>query len=422
MTDGRSLRVQWLAWRPFGQSVSIPGYGATFLAEFATLAASLLVLRLAARHWGPAGFGEYVLARRALTLIQLPILLNMGVALSRFVAISSGDDASSSRQTFLVATTGIAAVTSVAALAVLFLVATPAAALLFGDAQYAPLMRATAFALPGIALHGVAYGYFRGRLHLAAANTLQVVNLGVIPVAILLMPGISVTGAMRALAGGWIGVALLALAVPLARALKQRSGGVPGAVRTLLRYGLPRVPGEFALAALYSLPTTLAAHFGGVTAAGFVGLGVALLSAVGSVYAPLGQIVLPSVSAAAAGRDRDALRRGVWRLWFGCMATASVMLVILAVAAPLLIAAYVGPAFVPATPVARLLLLAGPGQVTYVVLRNVLDALDIRARNARNLVIALAVFVGMVLIAGRPDAVAAALCVAVTGLGALSLY
>jgi len=420
VTSTTGSRWQWREWRPFGQAASIPDYGITFLAEFATLAAGLVVLRLAAWRWGPAGFGEYVLARRTLALVQLPVLCNLGVALSRFVAISAVGGRFT-RQRYLVAATAVAVVASLLAGLVLVLAAAPIAALMFGNARYATLVRAVALAVPGIVLHSVAYGYYRGRLQMLAANGLQVVNLGVVPVVVIAIPGITVLQAITALAATWNVVAIGAIAEPLWSAVRESRGSPLPAVRELLGYGLPRVPGEFALAALFALPTTLAAHFGGIEEAGFVGLGVSLLSVVGSMFAPLGQIVLPSISTMAAHGRTAPLRSGVWRLWLASVTVAAGMVVVLAILTRPLIAVFVGPAFLPAVPVTRLLLLAGIPYVTYVVLRNVLDALDTRPLNARNLVAAVVLFAAVVLIAGRADAVAGAMVTAVTVLGLLSV-
>jgi len=420
VTSTTGSRWQWREWRPFGQAASIPDYGITFLAEFATLAAGLVVLRLAAWRWGPAGFGEYLLARRTLALVQLPVLCNLGVALSRFVAISAVGGRFT-RQRYLVAATAVAVVASLLAGLVLVLAAAPIAALMFGNARYATLVRAVALAVPGIVLHSVAYGYYRGRLQMLAANGLQVVNLGVVPVVVIAIPGITVLQAITALAATWNVVAIGAIAEPLWSAVRESRGSPLPAVRELLGYGLPRVPGEFALAALFALPTTLAAHFGGIEEAGFVGLGVSLLSVVGSMFAPLGQIVLPSISTLAAHGRTAPLRSGVWRLWLASVTVAAGMVVVLAILTRPLIAVFVGPAFLPAVPVTRLLLLAGIPYVTYVVLRNVLDALDTRPLNARNLVAAVVLFAAVVLIAGRADAVAGAMVTAVTVLGLLSV-
>lgn len=421
MSAGAAAARWWAGWRrPFGQMASLRDYGITFAAEFVTLAAGLLVLRLAASNWGTVGFGEYVLVRRTLSLLQLPILCNMGIAISRYVAIAGVQAGRHTSATYLLAATAVALGASLACAAVLLLLAGPVASLMFGSARFAPDIRVIAIALPGLVLHGVAYGYYRGRLQLLAANALQVLNLALMPLAAMAIPGASVRQAVLALAIAWNVVALAFMVLPLLAARAERRDGIGDAIAELLRFGAPRVPGEFALVALFSLPTVITAHLGGLEQAGFVGLGVSLLSMVGSMYAPLGQIVLPSVSAMAASGETGTLRRDVRRLWLASVTTGAAIVVVLAVGARLLVTLYVGAAFLPAVPVVRLVLLAGVPHITYVVLRNVLDALDPRPLNARNLVVALGVFVAVALAIGRPEAVGAALTAGVTVLGSLS--
>lgn len=396
-------------------------YCLTFAAEFGTLAAGLLVLRLAASNWGTVGFGEYVLVRRTLSLLQLPILCNMGIAISRYVAIAGVQAARHTRATYVVAATAVALGASLACSTALLLLAGPVARLVFGSGQFASDIRIIAIALPGLVLHGVAYGYYRGRLQLLAANALQVLNLALMPLAAMAIPGASVPQAVLAMAVAWNVVALGFMTPPLLAARGEIRDRIGDAITELLRFGVPRVPGEFALAALFSLPTIITAHFGGIEKAGFVGLGVSLLSMVGSMYAPLGQIVLPSVSAMAARGDTRTLRHDVQWLWLVCVASGALMVVVLAVGARLLVTLYVGVEFLPAVPVVRLVLLAGLPHITYVVLRNVLDALDPRPLNARNVVSALLVFLVVALGIGKPEGVGLALLAGVTLLGGLSL-
>ncbi len=376
-----------------GRSVRRVDYLITFVSEFAVLASGLLVLRLAANYWGAAGFGEYVVLRRSLALLQLPLLCNMGVAVSRYVAISQARASGSSVRDYFDGALLVTACGAVAATLVSAVAAGPLAELLFGNGAYASLSRAAGFALPGLLFHGVTYGYLRGMLALKAANLLQFTNLGLVPAAVLLVPGLSVAASVTAMGSCWLAVSLVAIGASLARAGGRQASFALRPVTELLRYGLPRVPGEFALAALFSLPVTIAAHRGGPASAGMLGLGLSLLSMVGSMFAPLGQVLLPTASRWASEPLRDDLEREVRSVLLWCSAIALVMASVLAVSARGLILWYVGMAFAPAVPIARVLLVAAVPFVWYVVLRNVLDALDVRALNARNLVVALVVLV-----------------------------
>lgn len=399
-------------------------YTLTFVTEFATLGCSLAALKLAAVAWGAAGFGEYVLARRTLSLLQLPILCGMSVAVTRYVARArSGAVPGAERRYF---TAGLlASVTSVGfALLALNAVPGPVAALLLGSSSYSSMVRALSLAIAGLGLHGVAYGFLRGRLSMIRANALQALNLGIIPVGALAAARWGVVAVVTVTGLAWCVVSGVAAGLILRRTpcAKGARGGIRGAVRELVGYGLPRVPGEFALGALFTLPVTVAVHYRGVTMAGFIGLAVALVTMMGSLFAPLGQILLPAVTARAARGDRHGIEGDAWRVTGLCLVIAAAGAVAVEGLAGWLIPRFFGREFWGSVPVIRIVTLGALPYVGYVVLRNVLDALHTAPLNAKNLIVALGLFLITALLAGSAEAVPVALTVALFGLGGLSAW
>jgi O-antigen/teichoic acid export membrane protein len=399
-------------------------YALTFLTEFATLGSTLLALKLAAEAWGASGFGEYMLARRTLSLLQLPILCSMGVAVTRYVARARSASDPATEHHYFIAGVLFSAMTALAAAIILNLAPGPLAALFFGSAAYGDLVRALSLMITGLALHGVAYGMFRGRIAMARANCLQAINLGLVPLAVLAVPGLTVvqvvilTGLLWCLVAG-LAIGSIIRAVPR-QAWNRRSVGM--AARDLLRYGGPRVPGEFALGALFALPVTLAAHYDGLAAAGFVGLGVSVLTMIGSLFAPLGQIVLPAVSALSVGERAPRLSGDTWRLTGLCLGIAGALTLGVEVGAPFFIPRLFGPEFTPAVPIIRIMSIAAVPLVAYTVLRNVLDALHELPLNAKNLAVALAVFLVLAQAMNSGFRVPIALAFGLLALGMLSAY
>jgi O-antigen/teichoic acid export membrane protein len=390
----------------------------TFGTEFGTLACMLLALKLAAARWDTAGFGEYVLARRTLNLLQLPLLGGMGLAVTRYVARAhSGGDRKAELQFFVA---GILIVFATLTVACLVFAAAPRAVsrALFGQPS-GPLLGAVAIATAGLVVHGLGYGMLRGRLSMVTANLLQAVNLGLLPLLVLAWPGWSVPAVLAGLGSAWLltSGATIAAVVRSSGALADGLRGTREAARALLWYGLPRVPGEFALGALFALPVTFAAHRAGAAEAGFVGLGISLLSMAGSLFAPLGQIVLPTVSRLAATDDRHRIASRSWRLAGTCVALALGATALGILLAPLVIPRFLGAEFMAAVPGIQLLLLGLPPYVVYIVLRAVLDAVHTRPLNAKNLLIALGSF-AVIALAGH---IAASLAAALWLLGGLTV-
>jgi O-antigen/teichoic acid export membrane protein len=275
--------------------------GLTFFTEFLVLGTSLGVLKLAAAHWGAAGFGEFVLARRALGWIQLPALLGMHLALARFVAMAGASGDRSGEARYIRSGARITITSILVMTAVLLIFERPLAFALLGNSLATSTLRALALAIAGLVVHTVVYGALRGKRRTRAANVLQAIVLGVVPLAAIMMPGTTVdqylttTGCAMLALGALVGGSILAEERHHVASLSDGA-----ARRALLEYGASRVPGEVALGALFALPVILAAHRGGAVDAGELGLALSLLQLVGALFSPLGQALLPTISARVA--------------------------------------------------------------------------------------------------------------------------
>jgi O-antigen/teichoic acid export membrane protein len=58
------------------------------LTEILVTLSAILLLKFAASLLGPTGFGEYALSRRAVGLLYLPLVMGLGVAAPRYIAIA----------------------------------------------------------------------------------------------------------------------------------------------------------------------------------------------------------------------------------------------------------------------------------------------------------------------------------------------
>ena len=397
--------------------------GVTFAVEFLVLGASLLTLRLAATHWGAAGFGDFVLARRALGWIQLPALLGLHLALARFVAMAEAAGRFREAAGYLRGGTQLIVASLAALVALLLVLQRPLAFLLLGDAGATDTMRAVALAIAGLVAHTVAYGALRGRRRTRAANALQALSLGIVPLVAITLPGVTVVRYLT-LTGGAMLVGGALVAASMARGVRGATPS-PGVTRSLRRellaYGAARVPGELALGALFALPVVLAAHRAGAVAAGQIGLALSLLQLVGALFSPLGQAMLPAISARVAKGELAAVRRMVRLTALGGIALATLSVMVVVGATPWVLSRFFGPEFVPAVPLVRIVVVAGVPYGVYVLLRAVLDAVHCRPLNARNLVIALAAFLVVALTVGTTWGLASGILVAMTVLGGRTL-
>jgi O-antigen/teichoic acid export membrane protein len=396
----------------------------TMITELTAMAAGILVLKLAAQFLGAVGFGEYTLSRRAVGLIFLPLIMGLGIAAPRYIAISkAGAMAGYSPRSFAFAALTAGMLPAFIVILLMNLMPGGTSSLLFGSSAMASLVPAVTIALAGLTMHTLVYAVFRGRGDMRMANLLQLVNNGIAPVtAFLFVPHYAPT-VLTATGTIWIvtsGAALLGI-ITRDNTKEATEHSVGDHLRILLRFGIPRVPGEFALVGLFALPALIAVRTQGVVAAGQFSAGMSLLSLVAGVFAPVGLVILPRASAQAASGDLHGLRSIVIKMLAGGLLSAIAMVAIGEILIPPFVRWYFGEAFVPAIPVFRMCLLGAIPYVVYVLLRNILDALDVRAINSRNLVITLALLLVLCLLRSDIMSMASSLVVSLTLLGILSL-
>ncbi len=395
----------------------------TTLAELVVMASGILVLKLAAQFLGPAGFGEYTVTRRAVNLLYLPLVLGLGIAVPRYISITlAGAMPGFSARSF-----GFAALTAGLTpvfLAMLLLNFFPGAAsrILFGTKTLEGLVLPATLALGGIAMHLMVYAVLRGHRQMALANSLQLINNGIVPVAVFLISSHSAASVIATTGATWIAISGLALlAILVANGRQERSTlDVRKHLATLLRFGLPRVPGEFALVGLFAIPALIALREQGIVEAGHFSAGMSVLTTIAGAFAPIGLLVLPHASAQVATGDLSGMRNLVLRLSAAGLALAACGVIVGEVLVPYFVRWYFGAAFVPAIPVIRICLLGAIPYSLYVILRNFLDALDVKAVNSRNLVISLVLLVGLCAVRPRVEWMAMSLVAALTLLSALS--
>ncbi len=391
----------------------------TFITEALVVAGYLLTFRLVANALGTSGFGEYALARRTLAVLVPLGALSLDVAVARYVAYAVSEGSERARR---YAPAGIALVLAAVAIlsAVLLLFPGPLAALFFGSDRYSNLVIPMPLLLLGGSLHGIAYGHLRGRSLILWANVLMALNQAVIPVVAIVLFGSSVENILLAMGIGWTAVSLVFLAfVPM-------SLGDPWPqVKQLVRYGVPRLPGDLLRLTVFALPSLLVAHVADITSAGGVAFAVAAVGMLGTALAPVGFVMLPVAARLMAQGSIPELRRHVVQIAQVTAIALFVAIVIVELFAPQIVSLYLGPRFAGTADSLRVIVPAALPWGLYMSLGSVIDAHHVNPVNARNMGIAFGVFLpvaGALTLFHAPALwIAAAFVLSLYVLGALTL-
>jgi O-antigen/teichoic acid export membrane protein len=402
----------------------------TMLTEILVTILGILLLKLAASMLTPAGFGEYALSRRAVGLLYLPLVLGLGVAAPRYISIArTGTVPGFNEGSFAIATLTAGLLPPLAVVLLLNLAPSWSSTLIFGTSSLSALVGPSTVALAGIALHSMVYAVYRGRSEMGLANLMQLVNLGITPVAAFWLADRTAAGVLTATGTAWIAFSAIGLIHILYReigqwtepGLSQQYSNHRSALRVLLKFGVPRVPGEFALVGLFAVPALIAVRTQGVVAAGQFSAALSVLTMLAGAFAPVSLVLLPRASAQVATGDIAGLRRLVLKILVGGILLATAGVVVGELVIPPFIRWYFGEAFVPAIPVFRACLIGAIPYAVYILMRSILDALDVKALNSRNLIISMIVAVVLCLVDSSLLWMSFAIVASLTLLGVLTL-
>ena len=399
-------------------------YAFTFVAELGVLLGGLVTLKIAGDMLGPTGFGEYAVARRAVSVLTFPLLLGLSISIPRYVSLSIGGDPSGATAAGYTLASLCIGVPLVATFSLLAGRAPDRLAQLFyGDLRFAPLTTPIVLAIAGLYAHTLVYANYRGRLLMWPANLLQLANLGLTPpLAVLASHGAAATAlettgvvwlTTSTLVGGW-GV------------LSRRFGssppiGVAAAARDLLRFGAPRVVGEFALFGLFALPTFYVAHTVGVERAGFFSFGLSLVQVLSSLFAAVGILLLPHLSRQVRAGDWKGIATVVSNSVGASLLVTLVAVIALHAVLDWLIPLAMGEGFAPAVGPARWLISGAVPFVVYTLLRDPLDAIAVWPYNTVNLGVTLLTIVGLLWLGNAWLPPARAVAVGFLVLGSMTL-
>jgi O-antigen/teichoic acid export membrane protein len=160
----------------------------------------------------------------------------------------------------------------------------------------------------------------------------------------------------------------------------------------LLKYGVSRVPGDFAGAALFALGPIIATHYLPLSQVSYLLLGISILTATSVSVSPLGQVLLSKVSMMLAENRLPAVRERLQHLVGAVLELSTFGCIQIVIFADWVIRLWVGAHYVERIDVVRIVVLTVPFYLFCASLQSVIDAASVKPYNARNDLVALGVF------------------------------
>ena len=362
----------------------------TGLAQFAILAANLIMVGFVGKKMGVVMLGEYLLVKRVSGWLLSASQLGLSIALPRQIAHTIKDEETRAKQYFVAALAVVVIfVTSLGLVAALN--AQRVARLCFGS-ENRELVYAMVLILLGTSVHSMVFGYFRGLQRVQMANFVALGGLAVVPMLALgATHKLHSVPMLMGATGLGVGIASVLWALPKIAAVQQVRRHFVSDARQLLTYGIARIPGEFAMGGLLTLGPVLASHYVNMTQNSYLLLGITCLSMAGVAFSPVGIVLLARISHLLGAGKLLAVNEYVGHMRSAVLQISLVVVVQGLIFARPLVLWWLGPSSVAGVPVIRVVMLAIPAYTYFLALRSVVDAASEVAYNARNVLITLAV-------------------------------
>jgi O-antigen/teichoic acid export membrane protein len=379
----------------------------TAITSLLMMAALVLVTRWLAVAFSTEEFGVYGFSRRLVSSIAIYSLV-AGMTVTRYLAISKS---LAQRYTYLLAATVFAVLPALLLLGLASIAPAFWARIVFHDASLGAALLSTLLLVVATATVNLLCAYYRGAGRVRQANYWQLWGVGLGPLVIAFFWAYTRSLALiNTLTAAIMFLSLIPLGAELVRASAGReSGKFRIRLGELLQYGLPRVPGGFFFGGMMAVGPFFAPRFGTMTDAGFLVAGQLLLRTVELGTSAFGVLALPRIAELQAQGRQAFIRDRVEDIvamtcHLGSFATLQLLLW-----TDVIVRAWLGERYLPGTPIIRIVLVAAVPYLGYTMLRAVIDALDERAMNTRNMLWALCI------------TLAASVVLGLAGLGGLGL-
>lgn len=365
-------------------------YSATLFAAGLILISNLLMYRLVSLYLDMDGFAQYAIIKRILSLITPLVALGIAVALPRKIAaIEANLDNDQTASYFLAALLIVLIVCIICGLFI-NIFSGYFSFLFFGDKKYAYIVPSLSICIIGLSLQGICYAYLRGKMLFRLASIFSIGVSALSPLVALYLSAFNIVILF------WlIGIFSILASLPIlfSAFFHSKYKLELTSIRSLLSYGIRRIPGDFALGGLFALPSVLSAHWVSLEEAGMVAFATSLLGIAATVMSPFSVILLPHSMRLIKAKRFDLLKSQIIKVLWACLVFSLVGILLLQLLMNFGVGYWLGNEYLKYIQIVRFIVIGIFPYSIYICLRSVLDAAFFKAVNSHNLYVSLLLFV-----------------------------
>lgn len=371
----------------------------TFAGQVLVLLAAFALNKVLSVRLDVDTFGEYNLVKRSVTVISFVMLAGTGIAMPRYLAIYIGKNNLPQAKAFVRAAILFVITATVAVSLIAIVFKSKLYPLVTGNDNTLLYITAIAYAAM-LTASTIVYVYFRGKNDFKRFSISNVLIQLLLPISALIIPGINTLSIFV-----WWTIITGILTLIFALGETMRGGlkcnepvseaAIKAEYKTVAKYALPRLWGDFFLFAFQAFPLIYISQHFDYKSVSYYSVGITIITLGTAFYSFLGYILLPYVSECLAkGRIDDAVRKVNYFTVIYILSALAVMATFYFLTG-FMIKLLFTDEYLAAEHLTQIMILAILPQALYLLYRNPVDAISVFPFNTILLGVAFAALVAV---------------------------
>lgn len=369
-------------------------YFYTFLTFGISFITTIFVYYFISHEYSSEDFEKFNLSRRLMGIVQVFLMMGFAVSLPRSIALLTEGKIKS----IFIATNIYVSLLLVILFSLVFaLICTLfpefIGLLFWNSTNYSDLVIIISVCMISMVCYQIVFSVARGVMNIFLANTMTVLS-AIIPVtSLIFFNNIEAFYIFTSVSNFSLATIFFLLLVKLNNyrfffsfKLFKRQ-----AVK-LLNFGLPRIPGDFAIEGIMSLPVFVTAHLKGSSEASHLSFAISLLSMLGTLLAPVNLILLPLSANLIASKNMGVLKNHINKLFLLFIPVVIILTIVFNLSTDFILEVYLNSPNDNMEMYLKIVSLSFIPYMIYLLLRSVNDAFYSRPVNSINSIISLTAF------------------------------
>ena len=394
----------------------------TFIGQILVMILTFSLNKLIASKYSVEMFGVYNLVRRFISVISFVILAAQGIAIPKFIAEIGVIGDKNKKESYMLSSLLIIIISFLLVVSIITVGSSFFAKVILGNANKIKYLLPACLYSFGMSIITYTYSFYRGENKFIEYNVINILlQLGLVICCFITSPNLYVLYHI------WIIFLLIYASIILSGCYiknKFRFKNLGSKLYTLpilLKYSMPRIPGEFILFSYNLVPITIINNKFGLEEVGYFSAAVSINTVISPFFGMIGTLLLPLVSKSKVNNTGKQVNRKIKYLAIIYLILGLIGIIFVYAFGKTILRILFNEKYISSMNIVRLTILSILPNSFYLLLRNPIDGISNFPYNTLTLVISFIIYIIMLLFAKSIEMCAIAMFSSYVFLGVLSL-